>query len=532
MFAKVLQPFFGAFIGQYIIMNAAQFKINNNYQRTDAGSWNETSVDMMCPKGTRLTMVSVCKVWDARIKIFKKATEENAAIVYRYCNPYKHKLFILTNETDPCTLRLNKLCPARMDRLSDCSCAEKCKEGWVRDPMGDFKCKLNDTNIPIHSNKQTIPTNIEENFQVTNLTVSAHYSNLRVAWCVAIGAEISLKHIELTYRASGNATINDMPNLHPEGDCQCHDVRNLMPGKKYIISLSFMIRYFYTDDVIVPVKMLKSGVTTPKPVEELNATLTGKTVTLEWYIPVNCHFDKFLVEEKGNVIEAYDTRYSVTLSDAFPGEKYTWRVSTISNGVKSSTREVVIILPPLPPDELHEFLVRGGDLDSEREIIWFKNDAMSKVEGYYVSYNSTAAGISRRDIYVAVPYAQNKIRYQLVDLKPGMQYDITVISQVDGVNSTYPTRRLISIPYDDVVKDTLLFALICMIVLLLYLLVKQYDALVSSNNNNKAPEKVHIVNKKYGNITKIRSKHVTANINKTDDNIPPDSPAESSEDEI
>jgi hypothetical protein len=39
MFAKVLQPFFGAFIGQYIIMNAAQFKINNNYQRTDAGKY-------------------------------------------------------------------------------------------------------------------------------------------------------------------------------------------------------------------------------------------------------------------------------------------------------------------------------------------------------------------------------------------------------------------------------------------------------------------------------------------------------------
>jgi hypothetical protein len=38
--------------------------------------------------------------------------------------------------------------------------------------------------------------------------------------------------------------------------------------------------------------------TAPKPVEELNATLTGKTVTLEWYIPVNCHFDKFWWKKK------------------------------------------------------------------------------------------------------------------------------------------------------------------------------------------------------------------------------------------
>lgn len=81
--------------------------------------------------------------------------------------------------------------------ISDCSCDVKCKQGFVRDPADDFKCKANDSSTLINAKEKPV-INIDDKFQIVNLTVSRHFSKLSVSWCVDMELGTSLKHIEVT----------------------------------------------------------------------------------------------------------------------------------------------------------------------------------------------------------------------------------------------------------------------------------------------------------------------------------------------
>lgn len=51
---------------------------------------------------------------------------------------------------------------------------------------------------------------------------------------------------------------NVMPNINPEGHCQCQDVKHLIAGKKYMFSVDFVVGYLAS---VFHVKRHISGLT-------------------------------------------------------------------------------------------------------------------------------------------------------------------------------------------------------------------------------------------------------------------------------
>ncbi|XP_053396692.1 uncharacterized protein LOC128556252 [Mercenaria mercenaria] len=463
-----------------------------------------------------------CNVWDGRIQIYKKSTSSSRATVYcnyeyRYCNPFKPKLFELTRESNVCSLRLDKVCPAGMDRLSDCTCDAKCKEGFRRDPADDFKCKK-DANYPVMNQESSKESNTL--LQISNFTAHAQYTGLRVSWCIvhAENTYLLLKHIEVSYKAVNNVTVNDLPTVPHEDDCQDVVIEHLFPGKKYILFVKFV--YEHNGQNVSDTRRTY-GKTKPKSVKDLNATFSGTILSAEWLPPNDSIFDKYVIvirnqRKEWRELEMYETSYFEQLTDAIPGEKYEVTVYTVSNNVKSDKKMKFLNYPPLPPRKIYCSFLPGGDQGTDRHVFWFNNDKLSYVDGYYVSYSSTTTGDSKLDVYLPISHSQEEVSYDMRNLHLGQTYTVMVKSQIEGVNSTAPTQIIISIPcYDDDNNDIIIPVLILVVVVLLYIIYGGKNEEIKQNLQGEIYRITKNRRSVSGNVIKIKAGK-NANIYHTD----------------
>ncbi|XP_060582891.1 uncharacterized protein LOC132739245 [Ruditapes philippinarum] len=370
------------------------------------------------------------------ILIHKKSTPTSAAVVYcnyNYgkCNPNKPKLFEFSEVDDGCSSNFDIRCPSGQDRLSDCSCEDKCQEGSVRNATNDFKCE---------------PSSPQETKFTPQLIVKSSTKKLQVSWTFPENSHTVVNFIEIGYKAVKAARMKKMSPISGASDPSI-DIDGLIPGQLYYIQATF----YYNSDNESETKFVDVyTATNPLPILNLKSELHGRNVTLFWDEPINSVHGQFKIEYKmvarnpktswNQVMTTFNNR---SFERLFPGEEYEFRVYAVSNTSLSEKTTCNQIIPPLPPAEIRiETLAYTAH---NYEVSWSKYDSKSHVEGWLLSYNSSDD--NGKEINVSRSASGERIYYKLNGLQGEQTYTVMVKGKVKDVFST-PTISTIETPRD------------------------------------------------------------------------------------
>ncbi|XP_053392279.1 uncharacterized protein LOC128554963, partial [Mercenaria mercenaria] len=382
---------------------------------------------------------------DNKIRILHKSTPLTPALVFcnyqiDYCNAEKPKIFKLTDYSDTCYLayeREHPPCPPGTERLSDCSCADLCSDGYVRDPTNDFKCKIS---------SQLLVSTDEDLFR-TKINIEHHAEGLRLSWRFSFENGICVNILKVKYRKAGRIREHSLDDIILDNGYPEHiDIEPLFPGKTYVIIVKVIYEH---DGNLRNITLQRTGTVRPNPVDNLTVRFTGRNIELRWETPKGSRHDHYSVEyrmvrrnRKPSWLNNTTRDCKYTLHHPFPGEEYEIRVHSVSSRTSSVDRAVSLVIPPLPPETLHDHFPSPSTHDVT--VFWFKNDTRSHVEKWNLRYNSSNGDNGQMDI--PLPDNGNRVQATFSNFQSGQTYRIFVYSLVGAMWSAVPVHIDIKIP--------------------------------------------------------------------------------------
>ncbi|XP_060582905.1 uncharacterized protein LOC132739256 isoform X1 [Ruditapes philippinarum] len=403
-----------------------------------------------------------------------------------YCNSEKPKIFELTDDPNICVLSYNryKRCPHGLERLSDCSCKRPCHDGgYTRDPYRDFVCTRKDSTVLISPSNSKLLT--------VNVRLQPAADGLQLSYSYSIERDISVSILKILYRKMKGHRAMALPDivLDADGSPQHVDIKPLHPGRSYL----FKVTLFYEHNDNMENRTIQMiGTAQPNPVRNLTSSYNSESIQLSWKIPHQSEQDRYGVEyrpvrrnRKPGWIHNTTRQCNFTISHPFPGEEYELRVYSISNAINSLESTTCLVIPPLPPQELHVHFPSPTDVD----VFWFTNDSRSHVEKWYLTYNTSNGDGDHMD--VSYPDHGGRVVASLANVQRGYIYNIFVYGVVGDVRSTLPVYSEVKIPglkedLPETSKHLWIIYIVGVLVLLLIaviVLVKKVPLICNFRNN-------------------------------------------------